>query len=68
MLAEGAGFLENPNLDVAEVATSFVVRLDEPGESDRSGETRRAAADEQHVHRNCFGVGRIRENQPLERQ
>jgi hypothetical protein len=68
VLSEGAGLLEHADLNFAERATAFVVGLDQPRELDCSGETGGPAADENDVHRNRFGIGRLGEDQPVERK
>ena len=66
MLADGSCFLEDADLHVAEAATGFVVRLDHPRQRDRSSEAGRTATDEENIHRDCLGIGRVGENEPVE--
>ena len=66
MLAERAGFLEDADLHVTEPATGLVVRLDHPRQRDRAGEPGRPATDEENIHRDCLGIGRVGENEPVE--
>ena len=68
MFAERAGFLEHADLNVAQISAGLVVGLDQPGERDRSGQSRRPAADEENIHRNRLGIGRLRQDQPLQRE
>src|SRR6185503_20238520 len=68
MLAEGAGFLEYSDLDVAQLSPGFVVGFDEAGKGDRTGEARRSATNEQHIHRNRFSIRRLCQDQAVERE
>ncbi len=65
MFAEGAGFLEHADLDIAEISAGLVIGFDQPGECDRSSHSRRSAPDEENIHRHRLGVGRLRQDQPF---
>ena len=66
MFAERAGFLEHADLDVAQISAGIVVGFDHPGERDCSSQPRRATSDKKDIHRNRLGVGRLRQDQPLQ--
>src|SRR4051812_1496488 len=68
MFTERAGFLEHSDLNIADIATSFVVGFDQARESDGSGEAGWSAAHKKHIHRHRLGVGRLGEYEPVERQ
>jgi hypothetical protein len=66
MLAERSGFFEHANLYIAEISARFVVGLDEAREGNGAGETRWATTDEEDIHWHRFGVGWLRQNQPIQ--
>jgi hypothetical protein len=68
MLAECTGLFQNADLDIAEITARFIVGFDHSGKRDRSGQSRRTTTDEEDIHRNCFGVGRLGEDQLLQRE
>src|SRR6266576_4115542 len=68
MLAEGARFLEHADLYITEIAASLVVGLDQSRQRNCAGEPRRPATDEEHIHRDCFRIRRLRQDQSIERK
>src|SRR5258705_9291507 len=66
MSAERSGFFEPPNLDVAQISAGFVVGLYEARQRNGAGEARRATSDEEDIHRHCFRIGWLGQNQPLQ--
>ena len=68
MFAKRACFLEHTDLNIAEPATGLVVGLDHSGEGDRASQPRRPTTDEENIHRDCFGIRCVGEDQPIERK
>lgn len=66
MLAERTSLLENSDLYVAKIPTSFLIRLDEPGQCDCAGETGGTATNKKDIHRDGFCVRFVGENEPVE--
>jgi hypothetical protein len=55
-------------LYVPQIATGFLICLDQASERDRAGETGGSTADEKNIHRHCFSIRLIGQNQPVERK
>jgi hypothetical protein len=68
VLAERSGFFQDADLDFAERSTCFAIGLDQPGKLNCSRESGRAPSNEENIHRNGFGVGRLGQYQPVQRQ
>jgi hypothetical protein len=68
VLTQRSGFLQYADLDIAECSTGFRVMFDELRECDSAGKARWSPTDEKHVHRNSFGVRRLRQDQSIERE
>jgi hypothetical protein len=52
----------------AEISAGFVVGFHHPRERDRSGQSRGTTADKEDVHRYRFRIGRLGEDQLLQRE
>src|SRR6266853_4570567 len=68
MLAQGLGFLEDADADVAQAAARFVVALDQARQLDRAGEPSRPRAYEQHIELDALASCGRRHDEPVERQ
>jgi len=68
MLAQCTGFLEHSDLHFSEIAACFLICLDQLSQRDRAGETSRTPTDEKNIHWDCFSVGLVGENQPIDRK
>src|SRR5687767_11458102 len=68
VLTEGAGFVQNSDLYVAECSARLGVATNELGELDCAGKSGRTASDEQNIHRYCFGIRGIGDYELVDRQ
>ncbi len=65
MLAERGRLVQDGDVHLAQRPSRIRVPLDEAGELDGAGKTRRAGADEDHVHLDGLGVRRLPEDHPV---
>jgi hypothetical protein len=68
MFSERRCFLEDGDLDLAEISAGLRIFFRESSELDGAGEARRSSADEHDIHWDRFSVERLAYDQPVDRQ